>query len=153
MLVIETKCRVVPVTLRRQPELPALIGGVACGTQAVVGAIKTAGCQAPVSDRCATPGIDTAIIAVAALDAQAQFGVIRGFARNEVDQPAQGIGGEDGGGAAAHHLDRLEGVVDTEGLVGIEIAKAGIVLDWQSVLQHRQRGETITRDAAGADIV
>ncbi len=153
VLVIEAECRAVPATLRCQPELAALVGGVARRAQAVVGAVEATGGHAPVIDGRAAPSVDAAIIAVTALHAHTQFRMIRRGARNEVDQAAQGIGSEDRRWSAAHHLYGLKRVVDAERLVGIEIAEAGIVLDGQAVLEDCQRGKAVAGDAAGADIV
>ena len=98
-------------------------------TDAVGAAVITADACIPIAHRAAGVEIKAPVTEVAAFEAQDAFGARIALARDVVDGAAGCVGGENGRRAAAHDLEGLDRLVHAEGLVGVEPAERGVVLD------------------------
>src|SRR3569833_151114 len=69
-----------------------------------------------------------------------------------VDRAGRCVGIENGGRAAANDFDPLDGLVQPESLVAVQITERRVMLNGHSVFEQGDGAEAIHRDAAGADV-
>ena len=135
-----------------QTELAAVIEVEARIPGAALGPVEAAHGHAPVADRAAVPKVGAEQAVVADGHLREALGYRTGLAGDVVDEAARRVGREHRRRAAPDHLDLADGLVQPEGLVRIQVAKARIVLDRHAVLGQLDRRIAVHRNAAGADI-
>ncbi len=135
-------------------ELPALVRVEARLADAVVLAVEAAHAELPVAraQRRAVEEVQAAQAIVAPGVFRDAFGRVADHARHEVDRTGGRVGIEHRRRTAAHDFDALDGLVQAEHLVGVEVAQRGIVLHRDAVLEQVHRAEAVDRDAARADV-
>ena len=122
-------------------------------THAVADAPETADTVLPVARRTAVPRIDAVVTKIADLVLDRTFSGVAAAACHKIDNTTRSVGCEDRRGTAAHDLEPLDRFIEPKRLVGIEPAEPAVVLDRQAVFLQGHRGETVGRNAAGADVV
>ncbi len=133
--------------------LIALVGREARVADAVFLAPEAAHRGVPAGrQRAAVEQVDALGAVVADLDLGQALGRVGPLAGDEVDRAAGGVGGEDRRGAAAHHFDAVDGLVQAERLVGVQIAQAAVMLDRRAVFLQGDGRIAFLRDAAGPDV-
>ena len=135
-------------------DLAALVAGEAGIADALLAAIEAADAELEaVGQRRADPAVETVELGSGAIeDAGVAGDRIAGAAGDVVDHAAGGVRIEDRRRAATDDFDPVDRFVETEGLVGVQIAERGIVLHGQAVLEQVDRTEAVDRNAARADI-
>ena len=135
-----------------QAELTAVIEVEARIPGSPFRAIETTEGHPPIADRAAIPEVRPEEAIIAHRDLDQAFGRRSGLAGDEVDQTTGRIRREDRRRTTANHLDLADGLIEPEGLVGIQIAQARVVLDGHTVLGQLHRGVAVHGNAAGANI-
>ncbi len=151
VLEVEVDAAALEVAANRGAHLIALVGREARVANTVVLAPEAADAGAPITDRAAVVGVDALEAVVAGLHLHDPFPGLA-LARDEVHRAAGRVRSEDRRRAATHHLDPVDGLVQAERLVGVQITQAAVMLDRRAVFLQGDGREAFLRDAAGADV-